>query len=151
MARAFFSHCIRDRDGNLKRETRVTPNLRTTAGIDWQAAIMGKATAQPPGAQYIALSNDLTTPSVSDTALAGEYTTTGLTRALGTYAHTAGQSNYTVSFTFTATGAAGVSKTALFTAPGPPVAGTMPFESLEASTSQLNSGDSDTQITTVSI
>lgn len=151
MARAFFTHVVRDRTGKLKHESQLTPNLRTTAGIDWQAALMGKVSGQPVGAAYIALSADTSAPSVSDTSLPSEYTTLGLSRALGTYAHTAGASSYTISFTFTATGPAVVAKTALFNATGPPVAGTMPFESLETNPVQLSTGDVDTQITTVSI
>lgn len=145
---AFFSHTVRGPDGHLKYERRNTPNLRTTVGIDWQSALMGKVSGQPLGAGWIALSADLTSPAVTDTSLPGEFTTGGLARAAATYVHTAGVSSFTLSFSFTSSATNTINKTALFNAA---TAGTMPFESLESTPAPLVAGDVETQVTTVSI
>jgi hypothetical protein len=39
---SIFANLIRDRDGKIKRGWEYRGNLRTTVGIDWQAAAMGK-------------------------------------------------------------------------------------------------------------
>lgn len=122
--------------------------MRTSSGIDWQSAVMGLQTGQPTGSTYIALSSDTATVLASDTSLMGEFTTGGLARALGTYAHTSGQSSYTISFTFTATAPNVINKTALFNAAA---GGTMVFASLEPTPLTVVSGNTDTQVTTVSI
>jgi hypothetical protein len=105
----------------------VTPNLRTTVGIDYVASALGDSSGSRAAvAQYIALTNNTSAPAVGDTSATttagsldwgtasatdaaasnsrGEYTALGVARALAAYAHTGGTANYTMSKTFTATG-----------------------------------------------
>lgn len=112
----------------------ITPNLRTTVGIDYVASALGDSSGSRAAvAQYIALTNCTGTPAVGDTSATtgasgtginwgtpsssdaaagtgrGEYTATsgsggGMQRALATYAHTATQTLYTMTKQFTATG-----------------------------------------------
>jgi len=80
-------------------------NLITTEGIDWVADRLGNANTNN-AANYIGLSSDTTDPAVGDLQTGWnsiEYTTAGLSRAQGTYAHTASTSTYTVAKTFTCT------------------------------------------------
>jgi hypothetical protein len=68
--------------------------------------------------------------------LTSEIATYGLTRAQGTYAHTAGTDNWTISKTFTATGSfTAVQKAGLFSASS---AGTMMAENTFASVNLAN-------------
>lgn len=62
-------------------------NLRTTAGINWQGALMGQTTTPSVNAQcnYIALTNTAITPAMADTTLSGEIVTNGLSRTQATY------------------------------------------------------------------
>lgn len=140
---------IRRADGSVE-DLGWSENLRTNAGRDWQAAVMGSGT-QPAAARYIALTTDATAPAATDTALTGEITTFGLARALGAYAHTAGAQTYTISVTFTV--AAGGSfttivKAGLFTAA---TAGTMAFETLLNLAATLGEGDQMTVTWTVDL
>lgn len=92
-------------------------NLITTVGKDFISAQLGSTSPGSNGANYIALTTTAVTPAAGDTALASEITTNGLSRAQGTYAHTAGQSTFTVSKTFTATNSfTNVQAAGLFTA-----------------------------------
>ena len=100
-------------------------NLITAAGKDFISAQIGSTTPGGNGANYIALTNTAITPAAGDTTLSGEITTNGLARAQGTYAHTAGQSTFTISKTFTATASQGAQAAGLFTAGS---AGTMMAE-----------------------
>jgi len=79
-------------------------NVLTNAGAEAIEDILGQNTAF--GAfNYIGLCNataGCTTPSVTDTTIDNEYTTAGLTRAVGTYYDNA-NGNWTISKTFTAT------------------------------------------------
>jgi len=99
----------------------VTPNIRTTVGIDYPPAQLGGT--QVTEAVYIGLSNNNSGTNVADTATTttsgqicwgtnqnsdgaasnsrGEYTINGMSRASATYAHTAGVANYTLAHTFT--------------------------------------------------
>lgn len=144
---SIFSSAVFDAEGRLKRAWSHTPNLRTTAGLNWQADVMGNPT-QPAPARYIALTADATTPASADTTLAGELTANGFARAAGTYAHTAGASSYTISNTFTATGTATINKVGLFTAAA---AGTLAFEAAEPNPPTLSSGDTLAQTVTITI
>ncbi len=95
----------------------VTPNLRTNVGIDYAADSLGKSASRPAVAEYMAVSENATAPAAGDTTLAGEITTGGLARALATYAHTVGATNFTMSKTYTATVAfSAVQKAGLFNA-----------------------------------
>ena len=89
--------------------------------------------------EYIALSNSGATPAVTDTSLASEITSNGLSRALGTVAHTTNATSYTVSYTFTATGSQSAQNAGLFNASTAGY-GTMCFENTFSQVS-MNSGD----------
>jgi hypothetical protein len=91
-------------------------NLITTVGKDFISAQLGSTSPGTNGANWIALTNTAITPAAGDTALSGEITTNGLSRAQGTYAHTNGQSTFTVSKTFTASAAQSTQAAGLFTA-----------------------------------
>lgn len=100
-------------------------NLITNAGKDFISAQIGSLSPGTNGANYIALTNTAITPAAGDTTLAGEITLNGLGRAQGAYAHTNGQSTFTITKTFTATGAQSAQAAGLFTASS---AGTMMAE-----------------------
>lgn len=126
----------------------VSPNLRTTAGLNWQSDVMG-ADSQPVAAQWIGLTLNATAPAAGDTTLTAEIAAGGLTRAEGTYAHTGGATFYTITRTFTASAVhTGVSKAGLFTAVS---AGTMAFETLLNNPATLQIGDTLTITWTVNI
>lgn len=93
-------------------------NLRTNAGANWQADIMANTSTPSVNTQcnYIAVTNDATSPVATGTTLTSEIATNGLTRAQGTYAHTSNATSYTVAKTFTASGTQASQQSALFTA-----------------------------------
>ena len=105
------------RDG-IVIDRQVVRNVKTTAGIDFLFAQgYGTSGAQSNGLCYIALSNDSLTETTASTTLSNEIAANGLSRAIATYAHTAGTSTCTLSKTFTcATGAQSAQKAALFSA-----------------------------------
>ena len=145
MSKSAFYTLIRDREGRIKHDGPYRPNLRTTAGIDWQSAVMGSA-SQPAAMRYIALTADSAAPAAGDTTLASELSTSGMSRVLATYAHTAGANTFTQSNTFTATGTVTINKEGLFNASS---VGTLGFESAEPSPPTLVSGDTLTETITV--
>ncbi len=101
-------------------------------------------------AMWLAVTSDGTAPAATDTTLTSEATTNGFARALAVWAHTAAATTYTLTVTFTATGTLTVNKEAVFgasTSPG----GVMPFESAEPSPPTLVSGDTLTQVITITI
>jgi hypothetical protein len=129
----------------------VTPNLRTDVGKDYVAESLGKTASRPAVADYMALTENATAPAAGDTTLASEITTNGLARAQATFAHTTNTTSYTLSKTFTASGAfTAVQKEALFNAAGPPPAGTMFVENTFTSTA-LASSDQLTVTHTINI
>jgi len=136
-----------DADETTAYYTHTDHNLRTNAGADWQAAVMGTTSAQPASCNYIAVSNDATAPAATDTTLASEIAANGLSRAQGTYAHTNGTSSYTIQKVFSATGTQASQKTALFNASS---AGTMCFENTYTQVT-VNNGDTLTVTWTVNI
>ena len=147
----------------------ATHNLITAGGIDWLMCSMSRSkTSCSTLAQYIALSTDGAAPAVTN-CLSGSATCTltseivaagdaGLVRAAGTFGFLAsagacdqsGIANdtssaatycYTLSKTFTAAATdTGIIKSAIFTKPGPPTAGTMVFVNTFSSTNMI-SGD----------
>jgi len=123
----------------------LTHNIRTTAGGDWQASVMGNTSAPPATCNYIAVTNDASAPAAGDSSLASEIAANGLSRAIGTYAHTAGTASYTISKTFSASGTQASQKTGLFNASG---AGTMCFEASYTAVT-VNNGDSLTVTWTI--
>lgn len=128
---------IRRADGTVEN-LGVSINLRTTAGLDWQADVMGNAT-QPVSARWIALTTNTTAPAAGDTTLAGEITTGGLGRVAGTYAHTPGATSYTITASWTASAThTAIHKAGLFNAAS---GGTMAFETVLNAQATLASGD----------
>lgn len=121
----WLDEAIRQTGGEL---VSVSPNLRTTRGIDYVADALG-GTRAGTIATNIAMSNCTGTLAAGDTSATtgaagtginwgtanatdaaaantrGEYTALGLARALATYAHTATVASYTMAKTFTATAA----------------------------------------------
>ena len=100
-----------------------TPNLITNAGEDLISRQTACGAIAAPtcanGGIYIALSNDTVTPAATDTACSLEQTANGLTRTQGTYAHSAGSNQHTITATFTYTTSAystTISKVCMFDA-----------------------------------
>lgn len=127
---------VKDSKGRIK-EIVETNNLRTNAGIDWLADLMGNASGTP--ANYIAVTANNAAPLATDTTLTGEISTDGLSRALATYSHTSGIASYTLQKVFNVTGGPHtVAKSGLFNAAS---LGTMAFEALFASSATVNASD----------
>jgi hypothetical protein len=125
------------------REKFESTNSRVNAGAQAIAQLCGQAAGLP--FIYVALSANATTPAATDTTLAGEYTTNGLSRVLGTYGtYTApstlnGTATYVITASWTCTAAGQtVNKIAAFTAIS---GGTMGFETLLGATATLNNTD----------
>lgn len=111
------AHIQHIRDGKVIWEETTEPNVKTNAGIDFlHSQGYNTSGAQANGLCYIALSNDTVTETATSTVLSNEIVANGLSRAIGTYAHTAGTTTTTISKTFTATGAQSAQKAALFSA-----------------------------------
>lgn len=129
-------------------------HLRTDAGKDFQSRVMGDTASTGTGAyaaaNYVGLTENTGAPAAGDTTLTGELTASGLGRAQGTYAHTAGASSYTITKAFTSSDATTrtIHKAALFNASS---AGTMPFESALPADAILVSGDTLTITWTINI
>lgn len=141
-------HAWITRADGTREDLGIAENLRTNAGADWQAAVMGGDT-QPASAQYIALTTNATAPAAGDTTLTGEINSGGLARAEGAYTHTNGTTSYKITKTFTATAShTAVAKAGLFNASS---SGTMVFETLLASTATLAIDDTLTIEWTVNI
>jgi len=102
------------RNGSLEH------NLYTNVGRDFWHSQIYMATTGARAANFMALSEDTTAPTVSDTTLAGEITTGGLQRADVTTAspgitHTTGTNSTLFDITFTATSSfSAVQKVAIF-------------------------------------
>jgi hypothetical protein len=124
---------------------QIVHNLRTTAGGDWQASVMGNTAAPPATCNYIALSNDAVAPAAGDTAVASEITLNGLARAQGTYSHTASTASFTIQKVFTATGTQASQKAGLLNAGA---AGTLCFENTYTQVT-VNNGDTLTVTWTI--
>ncbi len=116
--------------------------LRTNAGRDFQARVMGDTASTGTGAYasatYIALTADATAPSAANTTLTGEVASGTLARAAAIYAHTNGTASYTLTKTFTSDQSVVIAKIGVFNASS---SGTMVFESLLNDTATLVSGD----------
>lgn len=102
-------------------------------------------------ASWLAVTSDAGAAAASDTTLASEATTNGFARAVGTYAHTAAATTYTLTKLFTASGSLTVNKEAVFGACNTTGGGVMPFESAEPTPPALLSGDTLTQTVTITI
>lgn len=106
-------------------------------------------------AAWMAVTANTFTPSTADTYLAGELTTNGFSRAVGTYSHTAAASTYALVHLWTATGTETINNEAQFGGAVPnsssPYGGVMPFESAEPSPPTLVSGDTLQNTVTITI
>lgn len=129
--------------------------LKTNAGNDFQAAQMGGAASATAVAKWVALTANTTAPAAGDTTLTGEITTAGggLIRKAGTYAHTTGAANYTITTVFTANGSDSlpvtIGKRGIFDASS---GGALVFSTLVSPTATLSaSGDQLTLTDTISL
>lgn len=123
----YLSEALRRMGGRL---LSVTPNLRTTVGINYAAGnLWGTDSGQVAIADTIALSNNNSAPAAGDSSAStqwatgvatdgaagptrGEWTGLGLTRKAATMAHTGGATTLTASATWTATGSSTASQLA---------------------------------------
>lgn len=119
--------------------------MLTTAGKDMIASQIANTATQAAACNYLALTANATAPAAGDTTLTAEIATGGggLIRAQAAYAHTTGQSTFTLSKTFTANGSDAlpvvVAKIGVFNAAS---TGTMGFETLLSTTATVSaSGD----------
>lgn len=94
----------------------VSHNLVTNAGFDAISSQIANTGTQAAACNYIALTNDGTAPAATDTSLTSEIAVNGLSRAQGTYNHTAGTKVFTVSKVFTFTGTQASQKAGLLNA-----------------------------------
>jgi hypothetical protein len=102
-------------------------------------------------AAWLAVTSSSFTPANTDTTLSGELTSNGFTRAVGTWAHTAAASTYTLVHLWTATGTQTINNEAVFGAANTTAGGVMPFESAEPSPPTLVSGDTLQNTITVTV
>ncbi len=102
-------------------------------------------------AQWMAVTQNATAPTTADTVLTAEITTADWARAVGTYAHTAAASTYTLVHLWTSTTTVTINKEAQFGACNPTGGGVMPFESAEPTPPSLVSGDTLQNTITVTI
>jgi len=131
---------VKDKRGKIKHYS-LQKNLRTNAGADfWNTQLFSATLAPGNQANWIALTTDSTPPAATDTSLASEETANGLARKQASITHTTGASSSVLSATWTYTGSTSkvLAKAGLFTAVGPPVAGTMVLETLLSSTATVN-------------
>ncbi len=116
--------------------------MRTNAGRDFQARVMGDPSSTGTGAYaaacYIGLSADAAAPSASNTTLPSEITGGTLARAIAAYAHVNGQATYTLTKSFTSDQAVVVRKLGVFNAVS---SGTMVFETPLNAQADLQPGD----------
>jgi hypothetical protein len=130
----------------------IMMSLRTTAGRDYQAGIMGNPSSTGTGAfasaSYIGVTADLTAPAAGDTILPGEVLSGTLVRAQGAFGHTTGAASYTVSKLFVSDQHIIVNKIGLFNGP----TGGAPFiETVLSAQATLNSGDQLQIVSTVTL
>jgi hypothetical protein len=92
-------------------------------------------------ASWMAVTQNATAPTTADTSLTAELTTSDWLRAVGTYAHTAAASTYTLVHLWTSTTTVTINKEAQFGAANPTAGGVMPFESPEPTPPSLVPGD----------
>lgn len=116
--------------------------MRTNAGRDFQARVMGDTASTGTGsyaaANFIGLTANSTAPAAGSTTLTGEIASGTLNRAQATYAHTNGTNTYTLTRTFTSDQSVTIAKIGVFNAA---TGGTLVFETLLNATATLVSGD----------
>lgn len=144
----------------------IVSNTGTALTVDqWYSATSttGAAGSTPPStapyivmpgqaaASWMAVTANSFSPATSDTTLAGELTSNGFSRAVGTWSHTAAASTYQLVHLWTATGTETINNEAQFGAANPTAGGVMPFESAEPSPPTLVSGDTLQNTVTITI
>lgn len=93
-------------------------------------------------ARFVGLTTNASAANAANTTLAGELTASGLGRALGTYAHTYGNSTLTLSNTFNATGTvSAIHRAGLFAALTSAGADPMLYESVLNADASVVNGD----------
>lgn len=102
-------------------------------------------------ASWQALTQNATAPAATDTVLTAEIVTADFARAVGTYAHTAAATTYTLTKLFTSTSTVTINKEAVFGAANVTAGGVMPFESAMPSPPTLVSGDTLSEVITITI
>ena len=101
------------RAGQTNRELiECNTNTMTDIGLNTIKNLMGANSSAIP-AVFIALGND-TAPGSTSEYLHQELNTSGMDRAEATYASAAGNGNWTIAFTWTATGHAFINTSAVF-------------------------------------
>lgn len=134
--------------------SRVMLGLKTNAGSDFQAAVMGARGSQPAAGDYMALTANATAPAAGDTTLTAEIATAsgGLIRKQATYAHTTGTATYTLTGVFTTNGSDAlpvtVNKYGVFNATS---AGTLVYENTITAATLSAVGDQLTITVTVTM
>lgn len=127
-------------NGDIERQ--ITINLITNGGLDFIANQIGNSASASASAvaKWMALTTNSTAPAATDTTLASEIATSGLSRQAATFGHTGGTNTFTQQSVWgSITGTvSGISKMALFTAAS---GGTMVFETLLAVSKSVSSGD----------
>lgn len=117
--------------------------LRTKAGTDWLAKVMGDTNSDATGdyapANYMGLTENDDDPDPEHEALSGEISSGTLVRAQCTFAHTEGASSYTLTRTVTADQKVTLRKIGVFNADFP--GGTLVFESRLNAVAQMEVGD----------
>jgi hypothetical protein len=93
--------------------------------------------------RFMALTENASAASASNTALTGEITTGGASRARATYAHTGGTNTYTMTKTFTISASfPAIHRMGMFTASTLTATGIMVFEAVLNADANVISGDS---------
>jgi len=154
--------------GAAHRYGVILSNTTTTLTIDqWYSftSSSGASASTPDGASnwysiipngaaaaWMAVTQTVITPAATDTSLSGEMTTLSMNRAVGTYAHSAAASTYTLIHQWTAGGGCTINGEAQFNAAYSASAGAyMPFESVEPTPPALLTGDTLTNTVTITI
>lgn len=125
----------------------------TTPTLSGGSVTTGVAYIILPGqnpASWLAVTQGAASTAAS-TVLTGELTTADWARAVGTFAHTAAATTYTLVKTFTSTSTVTINNEAVFGAANVTAGGVMPFASAEPSPPTLVSGDTLQQTITVTI
>jgi hypothetical protein len=126
---------------------RHVHNLVTNAGFDLISKAVSDTATQPAACNYVAVTNTAITPAAGDTTLSGEISSNGLSRAIGTFAHTNGTYTYTVTKIFTATGTQASQASGLFNAAS---TGSMCYEATYTQVT-VNNGDTLTVTWTITL
>jgi hypothetical protein len=127
----------------------------TTPTLSGGTAATGIAYIILPGqnpAAWMAVTANVFAPATGDTTLAGELTTNGFARAVGSYSHSAAGTTYALVHLWTSSGGTNtINNEAQFGAANTTAGGVMPFESAEPSPPTLVSGDTLQNTVTVTI